>query len=112
MNTEAILLEAVTLSDEIFERGANDGRGIRLAALVQKLNEAMSAGHHPLSWMPATPPNSEKLPFMVKGAVDLPNFSDLDTFDAEWDIITKPRIELVYQEEEFSPVMDGQITNA
>lgn len=57
---EAELLEAVTLAEEILERGPGDGRGARLAALVLRLNEGMMRGDAPLSWRPPVPASQTK----------------------------------------------------
>lgn len=108
MKQEAILIEAVTLADEILERGPHGGRGIRLAALVQRLNEAMVLGEVPLSWRPPVPlsevmaslrppplppatgevsmprgnPALDWSDFRADGPDDLP---DPDELDAAWD---------------------------
>ncbi len=52
---EEILIESVSLAEEILNSGSGEGRGVRLAALVLKLNESMMAGDIPVSWIPPMP---------------------------------------------------------
>ena len=101
----------MTLADEILDVGPNEGRGIRLAAVVLKLNNGMMNGERPLSWNPpihinsvlgSLPPSpyipndteydirEDFIPFTyhtsyTQEAVEaIPNLEELD---AAWDII-------------------------
>lgn len=60
MKQEQLLLEQITLSEEILDKGPGEGRGVRLAALVLRLNEHISEGKDlPLSWRPPAPVPAE-----------------------------------------------------
>ena len=89
MKQEALLLEQVTLAEEILEYGPGEGRGIRLAALVLRLNEYMQDGKLPLSWSQPPPPsvhrNGKPSP-LVREALDRA-LKDIDTAWEDDDVL-------------------------
>ena len=94
MSLEAILIEAVALADEILERGSQDGRGVRLAGLVLRLNESMANGNVPLSWRPTVVPETPvreptaSRPSWEQQVVD--SIPDPEELDREWEHLCIP----------------------
>lgn len=81
MRSNALLLEQVTLAEEILENGPGDGRAYRLAGVVLALHgEIGGGGAMPDAWRPNAP---SSLPPPVPGVPD--DWPDLDLLDASWD---------------------------
>jgi len=95
VKNEAILLEAVALADEILEKGSTEGRGLRLAALVLRLNESMVSGETPMSWEPHVPvskvlsslPPPPRVPGYRAALASLPEDEE---FVAAWEKVISP----------------------
>lgn len=72
----------LTLAEEILELGPNDGRGIRLAALTLRMNEAMNvSGEVPYSWRPPAP-----IPSYITNEIDVDEIDRAWNFDSSEEI--------------------------
>lgn len=86
MRSNALLLEQITLAEEILEKGPGDGRGYRLAGVVLAMHEELGhGGHFPDAWRPHVP---SILPPPLPGVPD--NWPDLDELDAAWETVLAP----------------------
>lgn len=65
-----MLLEKVRLAEEILEKGAGDGRGVRLAAIVMRLYEISQVMEIPITWVPEEPVITHESLDEIERAID------------------------------------------